>query len=282
MARVKHGELQDLIDALRARGLDSDADEVADLEVAVESLERPPGLVARMTRGAREKAAQQWRLALDEWGESQTAFRHLKDRVATGTPMEDHQADAVRAQAIDFVKSVPASLLTAATTLVPIPGTTLLTPWMLRRLGLLPSRWREEAIVERLRAEGARLRERGAIEGAVRLEKVAEDVEHDLQLREAVAKRCTLRTHWDLDGDGRICDDERAAYDAEVERLSALIVEVAAARRWYLQIEEHVIGPARWGEVRMADADVPLLVCLDGESGWVRLDDLRARFDSAS
>ena len=40
---------------------------------------------------------------------------------------------------------------------------------------------------------------------------------------------------------------------------------------------EHVIGPARWGEVSMADADVPLLVCLDGESGWVRLADLRER-----
>jgi len=26
----------------------------------------------------------------------------------------------------------------------------------------------------------------------------------------------------------------------------------------------------------IADADVPLLICLDGESGWVRLDDLRS------
>jgi len=277
MARMMRDDLRRLTRTLRESGLDSDADEVADLEVAVEALERPPGILTRMTRAARDKAAQQWRLVLDEWGESRDAFRLLSERVTEGRTLDPHETAAVRAQAVDLMKTLPAGMVVAAVSLVPIPGTTLLSPWMLRRLGLLPSRWREDAIVARLRAESERLREKGAVEGALQLIEVAAEIEHQMVEREDAARRCALRTHWDLDGDGRICDDERAAYEAEVERLAAVIPGVGPSRRWYLLLEDQVIGPARWSEFVIADADVPLLICLDGESGWVRLGDLRRR-----
>ena len=40
-----------------------------------DALDRPPGILTRMTRAARQKAAQQWQLAIDEWALSRSSRR---------------------------------------------------------------------------------------------------------------------------------------------------------------------------------------------------------------
>lgn len=269
-------DLRSLIADLRRRGLDARADAVDELDRAVDALERPPGIVGRVTAAARREAARQWRLALEEWGESREALRLMRERLS-GRRLAPEEAEAVRAQALDLLRTVPAGVLTAASALVPVPGFMLLTPWMLRRLGLLPSRWREEALLARLRDEARALREGGEEEGAAQLESLAGEIADRRELRDELDRHAALRTHWDLDGDGVVSPDERAAYDGEVARLVEALVEVGPARRWFLQLDGEVIGPVRWGELSDADPDLPLLVCLDGRSGWVWLADLRER-----
>ncbi len=263
-----------LIARLRRRGLTERADAVGELDRAVAALERPAGIVGRLTAAARGEAARQWRLALEEWGESRDALRLMRER-ARGRALTPDEVDAVRGQALDLVRTVPAGVLAAASALVPLPGFMLLTPWMLRRLDLLPSRWREEALLDRLQREAHRLRESGEEAGAMHLAAVAEDLEDRSERREELARAAALRTHWDLDGDGRISDGERTAYDAEVARLVAVAASGGARRRWFLMLGGDVFGPLRWVETAAPDASLRLLVCLDGESGWVRLADVR-------
>jgi len=268
-------ELQSLVEDLYRRGLHDRAAAVDDLGHAVDALERPPGIVGRVTSAARREAARQWRLAVEEWGESRAALRLMRARLA-GRALTPDEMDALRHQALDLLRTVPAGALTAASALVPLPGFMLLTPWMLRRLGLLPSRWREQALLERLQEEARQLRGSGQAAGAAEVESLADEIAGRRELRDALQQRAALRTLWDLDGDGVISDTERSAYDAEVARLAGAIAGVGPARRWFLLLDGQVIGPVRWGEVLDADPAIPLLVCLDGESGWVRLADLRA------
>jgi hypothetical protein len=273
---MSRSELQSLIEDLHRRGLHDRAAAVDDLGHAVDALERPPGIVGRVTARARDEAARQWRLAVDEWGESREALRLLRERLG-GRRLAPEEADAVRHQAFDFLRSVPAGVLTAASALVPLPGFMLLTPWMLSRLGLLPSRWREDAILEQLREEARELRERGEDAGARQVERLAEKVADRRELRDELQRRATVRTYWDLDEDGHVSAEEQAAYDDEVDRLVGAVSEVGPARRWYLMLGDEVIGPVRFGEALDAVPELPLLLCLDGQSGWVRLGDVRTR-----
>ena len=50
-----------------------------------------------------------------------------------------------------------------------------------------------------------------------------------------------------------VSPQDRAAYDAEVERLGAAIPEVGPERRWYLMLGDDVVGPVRWGETLESD-----------------------------
>ena len=273
MART---DLSSLIADLHRRGLHERADAVDELGRAVEALESPPGIVRRVTTSARREASRQWQMAMEEWGESREALRLMRERVA-GRRLDPAELDAVRGQALDLLRTVPASVLVAASALVPVPGFMLLTPWMLRRLGLLPSSWRARALLERVQAEARELRGRGEAEGAEQLEDLAAEIADRRELRQELQRRAALRTYWELDGDGIISPHERAAYDAEVERLVAATADVRPQRRWFLMLDGDVIGPVRWGETLDADPEIPLLVCLDGASGWVRLADVRER-----
>ena len=48
-----------------------------------------------------------------------------------------------KSQLSNLFRLVPAGLIAAANAVLPIPGTSMLTPMLLKKAKLLPSRWRE-------------------------------------------------------------------------------------------------------------------------------------------
>lgn len=267
-------DLGEITAELRERGLGDEAAELEQLTAEIALLDRPVGVLRRLTDGLRAEAAHHWRLAVQELRDSREAWDLIVDRVQ-GRTLSDIEADTVKAQALDALRTVPAGLLTAATAMVPLPGFMLVTPWMLQRLGLLPSRWREAAVRDRLRTRSTSLRGRGEHGVADQLDEVLAELEIRHLRRRDVAARSALLTHWDFNDDGEIDAEEQALYDAELGRLARLVPEVAAGRRWYLQLHGDVFGPVRWGETGEADSEMPVFVCLDGESAWVGLAALR-------
>jgi chaperonin cofactor prefoldin len=262
---------------LRLHGLEADAAEIEELAHEIEEIEHPPGVLKRMGSAVKNEAARQWQCALDELRESKEAWRLIRDRVRGGRRLSPEEADAVRSQVVDAVKSIPAGLLTAASYLIPVPGAMVITPMLLERVGLMPSRWLETSALAKLERRARDLHEKGQHHSAERLEELHDAIEDRLAERSKAASDSTLRTYWDTDGDGAIDDVELAAYEAELDRLAALVPRVGARRRWYLQVGGHVDGPIRWGETGNADPDLPVFVCLDGKSGWVELEALRRR-----
>ena len=90
----------------------------------------------------------------------------------------------------------------APLTLRPIPGTSVFTPWLLARLGLMPSRWREAHLLDQLRKEAARLRQAGHSEQAKRVSRLGSDLEAEANARERAAHEASLLTHWDANQNG--------------------------------------------------------------------------------
>ena len=50
-------------------------------------------------------------------------------------------------------------------------------------------------------------------------------------------------------------------------------------KRWYLSMEHQVFGPVRLSEIMTANPEAKLMVCFDGNSGWLCLEDLTALLD---
>lgn len=271
--------LESLAAELAARGLDDDARELRSIEDEWDQLERPAGLIGRLGQSVGRHARRQWRFVRNELRESVEAWSLLQRRVVGRETLTPEERDAVRAQLLDTLRCIPAGVLTAATLVAPVPGVALASPWMLRRLGLLPSSWREAHVLARLRAERDRLERRGQTDAADDVEAVIDAVEERARERERLERECPLLVRWDADGDGTIDAAEQAVYDDEVRRLAA---QVGGGRRgWFVRVGDAIFGPLRWSDVptshRSSDA-LRVLVC-DGEGAWVSLDHVLAALE---
>ena len=150
----------------------------------------------------------------------------------------------------------------------------MVTPWMLARLGLMPSRWREAHMLDRLSAEAAALRDRGHDVEAGMVDKLSAVLADEADARERAGHRAELLSYWDANHDGKWDRDERVAYGKELVRVRELADEHGAERRWYGSADYHVFGPLRLTELVEGNPDHSVLVCFDGKSGWVSLRDL--------
>ncbi|MCA9689634.1 MAG: hypothetical protein R3A51_13485 [Nannocystaceae bacterium] len=275
-ARRHESLLLEIADDLERDGFsDAEVLELRELSVEIEALERPPSLLSRLSGKAREVARAQWTLLVGELEESREAMGLIKARMRGERTLSAEERDKIRSQMMDLVKVFPAGLIAAANSAFPIPGTGLFTPWILNRLGLMPSRWREAHLLDCLRKRQEALRASGRIEAAEKLEEIREAIEHEAAEREAVRSECRLLTHWDANQNGEWDDDEREAYAREVARLRGLLPRFATRKRWFLEHEGEVFGAVRLGEIDVAAA-AGVLICFDGKSGWVALSDLLA------
>ena len=104
-----------------------------------------------------------------------------------------------------------AGVLAAANMALPIPGAILLTPLLLSKMGLMPSRWRDAYVLEKLRKKAASLRSAGHGAQADELDALRAEVEAEAEQREEVAANTNLLTEWDANDNGAWDDDEKAA-----------------------------------------------------------------------
>jgi len=272
--------LERLVADLDAHGVDSAG--LRSLQMELEELEHPPGFLVRVTRKVKDTLRRNWGHALGELEETARLVRLVRKALQHGrsslTPEERSEA---RAQVADLLRMAPASAVFLALELIPLPGTAVFTPWILIRLGLLPSRWREAHLLHGLREEAGKLRAAAHPEEAAAVERVVKAVEEGCKQRERAAHEAALLTHWDFDGNGRWDPEERAAYEQTVEALAGAAGGRASDRVWFLRHAEYVFGPFRLSELRELDTDVDLLVCLERDTPWVDLADLRARLAEA-
>ncbi len=269
--------LDDIVRRLEQNGYD--ATELRSLQIEFDVLERPPGLLTRMTAKAKTSAGHHWSAFVGELRESKEAMG-LGLRRMVGGQLSAEERDKVRAQMVDLVKVFPAGLIAAANSAFPVPGTGMFTPWILNRLGLMPSRWREAHLLDQLRKQSQLLSDAGYASAADALDRLHDQVERDAESRENVGAGARLLTHWDANDNGRWDEDERHAYRGELARVRTIAARFAARKRWYIEDEGEVFGALRLSEL-VADGELSehmqnesLLVCYDGKSGWVALPHL--------
>ncbi len=268
---VRGGSLYELAVQIEAEGFD--ATELRELEAELETAERPPGLLRRLGARAREAAAQQWERFVGELRESGEAMRLISGAMR-GESLSPEDRDKVRSQVFDLVRVFPAGVIAAANSAFPIPGTGLFTPWILLRLGLMPSRWREAHVIEQLRKKQRAAEASGRHDAARRFGAVAERIEQEADERDKIGHDANLLTAWDRNGNERWDPNEIEAYLSELEKVKGFARRFAVRRDWYFSENGAVFGAERLSELGAIDADgrsARLLVCYGGRTGWVSL-----------
>lgn len=273
--------LDRLVDDLDAHGVDSSGLRALRAELA--SLEEPPRFFGRVKRTVVDTLRQNWAHMLGEMHETVSLVATLKKSLAGGrTELTPAERSDLRAQVADLLRMAPAAGVFLALELFPIPGTGILTPWLLLRLGLLPSRWREAHVVHALRKEAAALRASRLSDEADAVERLVDEVEAGCKQREIAAHEASLLTQWDFDGNGRWDPDERAAYEAALDELVVVARDRSVERIWVLRHGSYVFGPFRLTELTDLDTDVEMLVCTGTDAPWVDFRHLRERLTAVS
>jgi hypothetical protein len=260
--------LTQIADELEAEGLE--VEELRDLTEELEIIERPPGLFHRVTKRARAVAVEQWSHFVGELQESREAMALL--RVRNERALSDEERAIVREQVLDLVRLFPAGLIAAVNSALPVPGTSVFTPWLLVKLGLMPSRWRESHLLDQLRKHQAMLQRTGHAAQAERIGEILLQLETEADERELIQRETRLLTHWDENRNGLWDESELEAYGREVDKVRAFVVAHAARKRWFFEHEGEVYGAARLSDLdNLEEAANSLLICFDGQTGWVAL-----------
>jgi hypothetical protein len=277
---VSDQTLAQLADQLETEGYD--AHELRELQLELDALDRPPSLFTRITSAAKQAASRHWGNLVGELGESREAMAIIVTRVRGGeiTPAE---ADKVRSQLLDLVRVFPAGLIAAANSAFPIPGTGIFTPWILQRLGLMPSRWRECHLLDQLRKQRDVLSKTGHPAEAQALEELRLRLESECDARDQARTEAALLTHWDANRNGQWDPDEMHRYRTELDNIRERAKRFYTRKQWFLDMEGEIFGAMRLSEL-VEDPEVvehleddELLVCHDGKTGWVALPDLLGR-----
>lgn len=182
--------------------------------------------------------------------------------------LNQKEKEKIRTQLLDFAKVVPAGLFAATNAILPIPFTSLLTPMLLQKMGLLPSRWKEARILHLLQEEEEMLRSRGLLQLADSLHKLHDSIEEEAYLRE---RHLSLLLHWDENQNGEWDEDEIQAYQAECSKTKELSQNHEHIRNWFISQNGLVFGPTTFDELPKDDPD--LLVKFGIKTKWVALMD---------
>jgi len=278
---TKH-TLNDIAEELVADGQVEEANALLQVQAELDASEKPPGLFKRLSTAVRETAQQQWSHIVGELQESKEAWALIQNRVKTGESMNAVDKEIVRAQLMDIFKVFPATVVTTANAAVPIPGSGLLTPWLLNKLGLMPTRWREAHALHELQAQEEHLRSIGDIDHADKVHGVIDQLTADADAREEMEERCALLTVWDANQNGVWDADEIETYRQAVQEIRTKLAEHGQKKQWYFMLHSHVFGPVRLNDIDDWTPDEKLLICFDAKSGWVSFADVIRRDGSLS
>jgi len=269
---MRDGALEEIAQRLEAEG--HDAGHLHELQEELDCLEQPPGFFARMSKKATDTARQQWAHIMGELQESAEAMTLVRRAIASDEKLSGAEADKVKEQMLDLIRVFPASLIAAANAALPVPGTSMVTPWLLNRLGVMPSRWREAHILDQLEQEIARLKSEGLEDEAKALDEIVHDIEAEADARDQVAREAAVLTYWDANKNGLWDEEERNAYQVATSTVAQQVREHSNRKSWFLLHEESVIGPVRLSSLKKQETSPEMLVCWEGKSGWVALQDV--------
>ena len=267
--------LSRVADTLREQGVD-----VEDLELVQEELsviEEPEGFFQRTRSQLTDTTRAHWGHVVGELSESQEVLSLLRRRLVSREALNPDEQDMVRCQLLDALRVVPAGFLAIANAILPVPGTSALTPWLLIQTGLMPSRWREAHALAHLERKVESLRAQGMCSEADAIEDIATEIGAAADARERALQQAILLQSWDENGNGVWDPEERTAYDGEVQRLRELVPTLGHRRRWFGLRAGEICGPARLNDLTSQDSTQGLLVCLDDDYAWIVMDDLLAR-----
>jgi hypothetical protein len=270
---MAEAQLQDLINHLSQTGID-----VGSLKMLHQELEtiEHPTLFSKVKGNLTAAVKRQWGHVVGEVSESRQMMVLLQTKIQGKVELSAAERDSIKSQLTDLLRLVPASMIAATNSILPIPGTSLLTPWLLNRMGLLPSRWREAHILNGLKKRRLELSQSGMDAAATKIEEIEHQIEEEADRRSALEEQSALLPWWDTNNNGIWDEDEVAAYQIELDKLIALAIRHASSLRWFYLYEQQVFGPLRISQLKGIDSQISLLICFDGKSGWVKYSDLLA------
>lgn len=171
--------------------------------------------------------------------------------------LTSEEREEVRSQLWDLFKVIPAGLIAGGNAVLPIPGTSLFTPVLLAKAGLLPSRWREAHILHQLQEEERRLREIGQENLANEIHKLTEQVEDCADMRSQQAQ--DILHHWDANGNGIWDSTELEAYKLACLDTKSRLKSDGNQANWFIQQDDLIFGPTQANRVTLCN-----------DSAWIR------------
>jgi hypothetical protein len=254
----------------RLEGLGHEAGELRDLQVELDMFDEIPSRWSRFSGRVKDFAKSQWALLSGEFKESREALRITRAAMSEGAVSEEERAQ-VRAQVLDMMRLLPAGAIVFANVVLPLPGTSVFTPKILKKLGLLPSRWREAHLLTHLQKEVNHLRSEGLDDEADKIAEICVQIEEDSRCRLQIEMDTRLLSHWDEDDDGEWDPEEREVYNAALEHVVQKIGKQGDSRCWYLLEEGEVIGPIRESSLPSPEEAGEVFICDSEERLWVSL-----------
>ena len=280
-------QLDRLEQQLRREGHPQEADRVAAIRAEMALLAHPPSWFSRAGSRLRAAARDQWRRFLQELGETRETFALLKKRATGAIPaFSAEERRAVRAQVADILKTVPGSALFVGMFFVPVPGAQALTPALLKKLGLLPTAWRESYVLHALAQVEAELRRDGDDALADTVASIAAAVGREAderdRLRRFVERHDGYRVLFDDDLNGKLDASELAEMQATLSHLREVAAQRAGEPIWYTFVGDDVRGPHRLAELDDPRLRAEALVSYSQSGRWAPLGRVLAYSESSA
>ena len=255
MALNTEKHLQDIINRLQEQGID--IGQLNHIQAELQQSHQP------WYSKLKNKITTQWSHISGEVLES----KRLSILLLRREQLTESEKEEVRAQLTDLFRMVPAGLIAAANAALPIPGTSMLTPLLLQKAGLLPSRWREAHMLETLQSEHARLKAIGEVKSAEALQVLSAEICEEADQRKTV---CDLLSVWDENQNGIWDLEEIEDYNREVTRVHQHIQASRQHRQWYILQSGFVFGPTALPD---HFEEPSAMISFGGKTRWVRLKD---------
>lgn len=265
---------QALIQVLEDKGLIHEAQRFRETQEELELLS-PNGRVNELTQHLKDRAREQWKLIIGEAQETADLVELINKRILSGERLSRDEQKQARAQVLDLMKLVPAGLIATMSALSPVPMTLAFTPVVLRKLGLLPSRWREAHVLETLREQAKHLENLGQSREASQISSIITQVEVQADVREANQSDALLLSYWNSEEHGALSEKDLNAYHFVVGTLRILKQSESNQRVWYLQNNDQILGPLRLDEIsERTSRNSSYLTCHERTLKWVKLSDI--------
>ena len=266
--------MEKLEELLGDSGLDEVTIEQIDIEIRTNEI--PPGFLGKFKSTVDALIKEHYGHLKAEVFETYEIFEIINEKVKSKTLFNQEEKSKIRSQMTDIVKLFPAGMFAALNALLPIPGTSLLTPLVLAKLGLLPSRWRDAHILNKLKINSNKFCQQNLNMEAEALKNLSHYIDNENLKKDKVNLNANLLSYWDINKNHKWDSNEKIAYLRELEKVSEILLKKGFDRRWYISLGEEIWGPLSINKIipKAPQLDENMMVCWDGKSGWVDIQDL--------